>query len=384
MAVAYVQKSIERKRFLDDQRFKQLSHRLVDSWDSIKLKRRVVIHVPSITLNEEQRLHFAHFPTKQNLQMPRLCMLQDPNIDLIYVCPYDLSMDVKVYYNKLLEIGDVKQAASRFKIIVPENAHRFPQHFPLTTVLLYSPHAIRRIRAFAKNRDAYIVPGLVGPMERDLSIALDIPLMSADPQEGANFCTLSAAKKIFTHADVNIPVGAHDIFDEEDLIVALAKLIAVHLDVQRWTIRADDDFENRSSAYIEVDELDCVCNMRRERTKFCTSDRMYWQREDVQTAAQQILIKTLQSRKGSSKQSFLGSKVVLSCPDAHGNSYKRFLSNICRVGAVVEAMPAQVQAFPCINLFIEPTGQAQIMSTHELFLPGTASTLSKTPGAFLC
>jgi hypothetical protein len=381
MAVAFSQKAIERKRFLDDQRYKQLSSQLVHSWDTIKLKKRVIIHVPSITLDEDQRMNFAHFPTKQNLQMPRLCQLQDPNVDLIYVCPYDLSMDVKAYYTKLLEIGDVDNSSSRFKIIVPENAHRFPQHFPLSTVLLYSPHAMRRIRAFAKNRDAYIVPGMVGPVERELSIVLDIPLMCADPLVGASFGTLSGAKTIFTHADVNIPVGAHDIFDEDDLIVALAKLIAVHLDVQRWTIRADDDFENRSSAYLEVGEIECVCNMRRERTKFCASDRMYWQREDVQTAAQQILIKTFQSRKsGKSSKSFLGSKIVLSCPEAHGQSYKRFLNSICRVGAVVEAMPAQVQAFPCINMFIEPTGLTHVMSTHELILPGTASTLANTPG----
>ena len=42
-------------------------------------------------------------------------------------------------------------------------------------------------------------------------------------------------------SDVNIPVGAHDIYDEEDFCVALAKLVAGHLDVARWKFGVDAD-----------------------------------------------------------------------------------------------------------------------------------------------
>lgn len=61
----------------------------------------------------------------------------------------------------MLEIGGVESPEQRFKVVVPENYHRFPPHFSLATLLLYSPRALRRISAFCRGRAAYIVPGAV-------------------------------------------------------------------------------------------------------------------------------------------------------------------------------------------------------------------------------
>eukprot|EP00904_Undaria_pinnatifida_P000730 jgi/Undpi1/10658/HiC_scaffold_29.g13107.m1 len=51
--------------------------------------------------------------------------------------------------------------------------------------------------------------------------------------------TQSGMKRVFAAADVSAPIGAHDVYDEEDLMIALTKLIAGHLDVQRWHIKVD-------------------------------------------------------------------------------------------------------------------------------------------------
>lgn len=37
---------------------------------------------------------------------------------------------------------------------------RFPRHFPLSSLLYYSPRCLRRIRSLVKGRPAYIVPGV--------------------------------------------------------------------------------------------------------------------------------------------------------------------------------------------------------------------------------
>ena len=63
--------------------------------------------------------------------------------------------DVKRYYSRLLEVGGVKDPNLRYKIVVPENAERFPPHITLTSLLLYSPRCLRRIKRFIKGRDAY-------------------------------------------------------------------------------------------------------------------------------------------------------------------------------------------------------------------------------------
>jgi hypothetical protein len=46
-----------------------------------------------------------------------------------------------------------------------------------------------------------------------------------------------------TAADVNTPLGAHDIYDEEDFIIALTKLIASHLDITRWVFKLESAWQ---------------------------------------------------------------------------------------------------------------------------------------------
>ena len=53
--------------------------------------------------------------------MSRLCAINDPLVDIIYVAPMEIAEDVLAYYEKLLEVGGVEDPKTRFKIIVPEN-----------------------------------------------------------------------------------------------------------------------------------------------------------------------------------------------------------------------------------------------------------------------
>jgi hypothetical protein len=49
--------------------------------------------------------------------------------------------------------------------------------------------------------------------------------------------TRAGAKRVLAAADVAVPIGAHAIHTEEDLCVALTKLITAHLDVKRWLLK---------------------------------------------------------------------------------------------------------------------------------------------------
>ena len=69
--------------------------------------------------------------------------MKDPNVDVIYVCPFPLTNDIYNYYLKILELVEIEEPERRFEVVVPENYVKFPRHFSLTQALLYSPRAMQ-------------------------------------------------------------------------------------------------------------------------------------------------------------------------------------------------------------------------------------------------
>ena len=65
--------------------------------------------------------------------------MKDPNVDIIYVCPFPLTNEIYNYYLKILELVEIENPDRRFTIIVPENYVVFKSHLSLTSALLYSP-----------------------------------------------------------------------------------------------------------------------------------------------------------------------------------------------------------------------------------------------------
>ena len=94
-----------------------------------------------------------------------------------------MTPDVLGYYMKILEIGDMEGAPQRVNFVVPENIERFPNHFSLTQILLYSPKTLQRIKSMIKGKQAYIVPGCISADDIKLSIRLAIPILSGEPQK---------------------------------------------------------------------------------------------------------------------------------------------------------------------------------------------------------
>ena len=344
---------IRQRRREDNEAWNLLVSRFRERWQRIKKKRHVVIHLPSLSREEHQRASIPHLQSRINLQMSRLCDCSDPLVDVLYVAPMDVPDDVRKYYAKLLEVGGVAEPDLRFKIVTPENIERFPPHMSLTSLLIYSPRCLRRIRRFIKGRDAYIVPGsAVGPEERRLAVMLGVPLLAPEPSLASQYGLKSGAKRLFATADVSTPPGAHDVYEEPELIGALAKLIAAYIDVPRWLIKLDDEFGGRGHAWIETSELVIVRSLREAHRKHTVREPQYWGRPDVQEGARAQLIREIEGR--------LEKLIHLNCEEHYPGGLKDFLIAMGRCGAVVEAVPADVRGSPSVNLFISPDGHVEV------------------------
>lgn len=75
-------------------------------WNNIKQRKRVEIHINSLSIDEIKRMSMEKFLQRENAQISRIFASgKDPNIEIIYVCPYQMTQDVLGYYMKILEIA---------------------------------------------------------------------------------------------------------------------------------------------------------------------------------------------------------------------------------------------------------------------------------------
>ncbi|GMH87091.1 hypothetical protein TL16_g10747 [Triparma laevis f. inornata] len=308
----------------------------------------VIVHVPSLSLEEYLRLGIPRFPVAQNLQLHRLTDVKRANVEVIYVAPFPMDDEILDYMKKILEIGGVEAPHSRFSVVVPENVDVFPSHFPLTSVLQYSPHALHRIRQMLRGKKGYLMPGYQGWQEKRVALSLNIPVLAPKLEVFQRFATRSGAKRCFMAADVSVPVGAHDIYDEEDFVVALCKLISSNLDVKRWMFKIDVDYNNVGSAYFDVKHLGCYNALLKERETL------------------------FNIHKGDTtflpvKAQCLGREMF--------SSFRQFLQHFMRVGGVIEADPIGVIGRPSVNMLITPNGDVKIESCVDILVDDESKTM---------
>lgn len=350
---ATVQQIVENRRLKMD----ELSIRLKKQWGELKRRRRVVVHIPSLSREEAQRMSMSDFSMRQNAQLARLTWLEATDVEVLYVAPFPLSPDVLQYYTKLLQVRGDEHPNERFKIVFPENYDRFPSHLSLMTVLYYSPRCMARISNFCKGKDAYIIPGVVGPDDVKVACKLDLPLLAPHPQLAAVYGSKSGSKRIFSLAEVNTPPGAYDLYSESETLHSLARLVFERIDIQRWLLKIDDEFLGRGHAWLDVSHLQCHAALVRERER---SMQIWMDPQKQQAAVNKVLEELVR---------VLPRKVEIAHSDLFP-TWTAYLETFTRVGGVIEAVPPAHVDSPSVNLLIEPGGNITIHSTHDhIFSP---------------
>ena len=92
-------------------------------------------------------------------------------MEVLYISPVPVEGEVQEYYGSLLAMGQGGEGAmERVHFVTPERAGTFSRHrMALSSVLLYSPMTVERIKHLTAGRDAYIMPGVVS--RDDLAVA---------------------------------------------------------------------------------------------------------------------------------------------------------------------------------------------------------------------
>lgn len=332
-----------------DRRWHELQAGLKTKWQSWRANERFLVLLPFSGTDERAR----------DLQISRVHWLVDPKVHMICVLPSQPEEDVLEYHRKILEMTGVDNARERMTVVIPENVNLFHDRLPLASLLLYSPGCLKRIVQILKGRPAMILSGEVDWQSKRLAVALGAPLLSAEPALAALIQTQSGMKRVFAAADVSAPLGAHDVYDEEDLMVSLTKLIASHLEVRRWHIKVDVCRGNSGLAVLDTSALTCMAGLKREKAQLerTNGSSGVWHHPDVQLLARARLLKTLRQCLH---------RVLFICSCDNYPTWAHFLRHLTRVGGVVEAEAPEKRTYPSSSAFISPAGQITFLSQVEI------------------
>lgn len=330
-------------------------------WPRIKVSKRVIVHIPSLGYPVSIRKNVSNISALQNFQIGRICDIVDPNVEVLYVCPLEMDGELHSYYEKLVLImceasgQGYQNVSSRLKMLTPENLTKFlPHNLCLSSLLKYSDYLLQRIRNLIKGKEAYIVPGHMHSDDLYVADKLGIPILGTEPDIAQLYSLKSGAHRIFESVNVQTGPREYDIYTQQQLEEALAKLIIQNLHINRWLFKIDNNFDGRGTAFCDVTpHLLCYNFAEKEAARYAEKWKEKWAYENVYNLVLKELPSILE-RYGSpvDKKLFRG--------------WREFLEEFLREGGIIEAAPpAESVTGLTGNVLIEPTGDIKVLSVAD-------------------
>src|SRR5437899_11295947 len=184
--------------------FDQLQKKLIPLWKSIEhfnQDPQTIVVVPSMSIDAIGSGTLMQAYEERFLFL--LLLLRQPRARMVYVTSQMILPSVVDYYLDLLPGVIPSHARARLHLVAPLDGSAQP----LSVKLLERPRLIERIRALIPDPDrAHLVPFNTTELERDLALALGIPMYGADPRF-FHFGTKSGCRRLFAEEGIPHPLG---------------------------------------------------------------------------------------------------------------------------------------------------------------------------------
>lgn len=312
-------------------RFDLLQERLVPLWQSIRELNddpQTIVVVPSMSVELVDASHVPMQPYEERFLF-LLLLLRQPRARVVYVTSQPILPSVIDYYLGLLPGVIPSHARSRlFTVPVLDGSTR-----PLSAKLLERPRLIERIRSLVPDPSrAHLVPFNTTALERDLALALGIPMYGADPRF-FDFGTKSGCRRLFEEEGVSHPVGAEGLHSLEEVVDAIAALRREKPSLSQVLVKLNEGVSGDGNALADLAGLPAPGEPG--------------EREAVTRAVESMRF------------------------EAAGISLELFAERLADWGGIVEER-IQGEAFssPSVQLRVTPLGDLELLSTHDQLLGG--------------
>ncbi len=319
----------------EDRRFQELYAKIPGLWQNLMADGHVsqtVVVVPSMSLDIEelQKLKGARHYEERLLFM--LILLSLPKTRVIFVTSEPIHPFIVDYYLQLLPGIPFSHARNRLEMFSTYDSSAKS----LTQKILDRPTLMRRIRKAVGNAEnSHLTVFNVTQLEKQLSVALDVPLLDPDPRH-LRYGQKSGCRILFRECGVPLAEGFEDLKDEDDIVNALYDLHEKLPDLKRAVIKINDGFSGDGNAILPLAPME-----GHWKNKKSALEKL---RELVRTTAR------------------------FQAPGMHWDGYLRKFK---QMEGIVEAfIEGDEKASPSVQMRITPLGESQIISTHDQVLGG--------------
>jgi hypothetical protein len=325
--------------------YDRLQARLADVWriQGRSVPDESVVVVPSMTVDGLGPKAGAMNQALEERFLFLLLLLRQPRLRMVYVTSMPIDHQIIEYYLSLLSGVIPSHARARLSLVAVGDS----SPIPLTDKLLARPRVLAEISAHVPDLSrAHLVPYNSTTRERDLALSLGIPMYAADPRHFP-LGTKSGCRALFAEAGVQFPAGTEDVHEVADLVDALIDLHGQRPTAEWAMVKLNEGASGSGNAVVDLRGLEGPRDVG-------TLDREGGSAEylgDLRTAVEErVRAMELEDRR-ITLEAYLGRLAE-------------------RGGIVEERVVGDELRSPSVQMRILPTGELEILSTHDQVLGG--------------
>ena len=309
-------------------RFDELQAKLVPLWQSVETMtqdEQTIVVVCSMTL-EDPNMPAAVVQAYEERFLFLLLLLRQPRARLVYVTSQAVHPSIVDYYLGLLPGIIPSHARQRLHLVSPlDGSSR-----PLSEKLLERPRLLEQIRSLVPDPDrAHLVPFNTTELERDLALALGIPMYGADPRFFP-YGTKTGCRRLFAEQGVRHPLGREDLSTTAEVAAAIVELRAERPGMSQVIVKLNEGVSGEGNALLSLEGL---------------SDG----------AGQAEIEERLR-------------ELQFELPEITYDDYTDMLEK--RGGVVEERIVGEEFRSPSVQMRVTPLGKLEVLSTHDQLLGG--------------
>ena len=312
-------------------RFDRLQEQMPSVWRTMRLNEEgeSVVVIPSVTLDRVGTGSGSMNQAYEERFLFLLLLLRQPRLRMIYVTSTPITPSIVEYYLALLPGIIPSHARARLHLVsVGDGSPR-----SLSEKLLERPRLLRRIGALIPDRSrSHLIPYNTTSMERDVALALGVPMYGADPRLFP-LGTKTGCRRLFAEEGVRHPMGFEDLHDIDEVVASLIHLRAQRPTVSQALVKLNEGVSGAGNALVDLDGLPLPGS------------------HDERDA---IDLRVRQMRFESATVSF-----------------DDYVAKLSERGGIVEELITGIELrSPSVQLRVTPLGEIELLSTHDQLLGG--------------